>query len=301
MRKIWIGLLKKLKFLPPPLYMKAYYEYYTGKPLDLDHPRTFNEKIQWLKVYYHPPILTQLVDKYAVRSYVEERAGGQYLNTLLGVYDGPSEVDFDKLPDKFVLKATHGYHFNLLVRDKSSLNQTRAKLKMYKWMSKNQYWRGGLEWAYKNVPPRIIAEAFLEELGKEDVVDYKFFCFDGEPRFLHVDVDRGTVHKRAYYDLEWNKLEVHHDSIELLEDPHECPDNFDEMILVCRKLSAGFPFVRVDLYSLQDRIVFGELTFYPADGRLEFKPDRFNLVFGDYLKLPPIPEGKAYIDCYEGI
>lgn len=297
MRKIWLGFLKRLKFLPPPLYVKIYYEYYTGKRLDLENPKTFNEKIQWLKAYYKPPILTQLVDKYSVRSFVEERVGRQYLNSLIGVYDNPAEVDFDKLPDKFVLKATHAFHFNLLVRDKQKLNRSKAKLLMYKWMSKNQYWRGGLEWAYKNVKPRIIAETFLEELGKDDVVDYKFFCYNGEPRFLHIDLDRGTHHKRAYYDLDWNKLDVYHDIIDYLEDDFPRPDTLGEMIEVSRKLADGFPFVRVDLYSLNGRIIFGELTFYPADGRLEFQPEHYNLEFGELMELPEIPEGKSYIDC----
>lgn len=301
MRKILLGFLKRLKFLPPPQYVKIYYEYYTGKKLDLEAPRTFNEKIQWLKVYYHPPILTQLVDKYAVRSFVEERVGSQYLNTLIGVYDNPSEVDFERLPDTFVLKGTHGFHLNLLVKDKSKLNRRKARLLMYKWMSKNQYWRGGMEWAYRDVKPRIIAENFLEELGKDDVVDYKFFCFNGEPRFLHIDVDRGTHHRRAYYDPDWNRLEVTDDIADFLEEPHPRPDTLEEMIDVSRKLSAGFPFVRVDLYSLSGRVVFGEMTFYPADAKQEFKPDSYNLEFGELLQLPPIPDGKACIDCYEGI
>ncbi len=295
LRKIKLGLIKKMKFLPAPIFMKAYYEYYTGKKLNLDEPKEFNAKIQWLKVFYRPKILSKLVDKYEVREYVKEKVGEKYLNELIGVYSKPSEVDFSQLPKKFVLKATHGYHFNLLVKDKETLNKKKARYLMYKWLSKNQYKRGGLEWAYKHTTPRLIIEKYLEEIGKEDINDYKFFCFDGAPKILHVDVDRGTKHSRAYYDMDWNKLPIKHDSISFLETDVEKPANFQEMIEVASKLADNFPFVRVDLYNLNNSIIFGEMTFYPADGRLEFIPEEYNLKIGNYLKLPEIPKGEKYL------
>ncbi len=284
-----------MKFLPAPFYMKAYYEYYTGKKLNLDDPKDFNAKIQWLKVFYRPMILSRLVDKYEVREYVIQTVGEKYLNELIGVYDKPFQVDFDKLPEKFVLKATHGYHFNLLVKDKNQLNRKRARYLMYKWLSKNQYKRGGLEWAYKHAKPRLIVEKYLEEIGKEDINDYKFFCFDGVPQLLHVDIDRGTKHSRAYYDMDWNKLPIKHDSIAFIEGETKKPENFDEMVEVASKLAGKFPYVRVDLYNLNNKIVFGEMTFYPADGRLEFIPEKYNRILGDYLEIPEIPEGEKYI------
>ncbi|MEM0931853.1 MAG: ATP-grasp fold amidoligase family protein [Bacteroidota bacterium] len=295
LRKIVLGLIKKMKFLPAPFYMKAYYEYYTGKKLNLDDPKDFNAKIQWLKVFYRPMILGRLVDKYEVREYVIQTVGEKYLNELIGVYDKPFQVDFDKLPEKFVLKATHGYHFNLLVKDKNQLNRKRARYLMYKWLSKNQYKRGGLEWAYKHAKPRLIVEKYLEEIGKEDINDYKFFCFDGVPQLLHVDIDRGTKHSRAYYDMDWNKLPIKHDSIAFIEGETKKPENFDEMVEVASKLAGKFPYVRVDLYNLNNKIVFGEMTFYPADGRLEFIPEKYNRILGDYLEIPEIPEGEKYI------
>ncbi|MEM6865892.1 MAG: ATP-grasp fold amidoligase family protein [Bacteroidota bacterium] len=295
LRKIVLGLIKKMKFLPAPFYMKAYYEYYTGKKLNLDDPKDFNAKIQWLKVFYRPMILSRLVDKYEVREYVIQTVGEKYLNELIGVYDKPFQVDFDKLPEKFVLKATHGYHFNLLVKDKNQLNRKRARYLMYKWLSKNQYKRGGLEWAYKHAKPRLIVEKYLEEIGKEDINDYKFFCFDGVPQLLHVDIDRGTKHSRAYYDMDWNKLPIKHDSIAFIEGETKKPENFDEMVEVASKLAGKFPYVRVDLYNLNNKIVFGEMTFYPADGRLEFIPEKYNRILGDYLEIPEIPEGEKYI------
>lgn len=294
-KKITYGLLKKMKFLPAPFYMKIYYEYYSGKKLDLNHPKDFNQKIQWLKVYYRVPILHQLVDKYEVRSYVKEKVGEKYLNELIAVYDYPKEIDYDRLPQKFVLKATHGYHFNILVEDKSKLNKTKARLKLEKWLRKDQYTRGGLEWAYKNVKPRFIVEKYLSEIGKKDINDYKFFCFDGEPKFLHVDIDRGSKHLRSYYDIDWNKLPITHESIGPIEGETIKPKNFNEMVEVAKKLAGTFPFVRVDLYNLDGVIIFGEMTFYPADGRLEFIPEEYNKIIGDYITIPKIPEGQKFI------
>lgn len=294
-KRIGYGLLKKLKFLPNSLYMKIYYEYYTGKKLDLKNPIEFNEKIQWLKVFYRVPILHQLVDKYAVRDYVKEKVGERYLNELIAVYNRTSAVNFDKLPEQFVIKGVHGYHFNLIVKDKSTLNRVKAFYLMRKWMSKSQYTRGGLEWAYKSIKPRLIAEKYLSEIGKDDISDYKFFCFNGTPKLLHIDIDRSKVHKRAYYDMDWKKIPIKHDTISFIEEEIEKPSNFDEMIEVATKLADRFPFVRVDLYNLNGRIIFGEMTFYPADGRLAFIPEEYNTIIGNYIKLPKIPEGKKYI------
>ena len=297
-RKLFLGLLKKVKILPAPLYMKIYYRYYTGKKLDLKNPGEFNAKIQWIKIYYRPKILSQLVDKYAVREYVREKIGAQYLNELIAVYNSAADVNFDQLPDQFVIKAVHGYNFNLIVSDKRKLNRRNARFKMYKWMSRNQYWRGGLEWAYKAVKPRLIAEKYLAELGKEDLVDYKFYCFDGIPRFVQIDVDRNTGHKRAYYDPNWNPLPFNNRHYKKVTEKLDRPPKFSEMLEVCQKLAKNFPFVRVDLYNLSGRILFGEMTFYPGDGRLEYTPDEYNKIIGDYLKLPEIPENEKYITAF---
>lgn len=299
MKRLLYGILKKLKFLPTEFYLKIYYEYYTGKKLNLEEPKEFNAKLQWLKAYYKPPILTQLVDKYAVRSFVEERVGSQYLNTLYEVYYKLSDVDFDALPEQFVIKGAHGYNFNLLVSDKSELNTFRAKMRMRKWMRKNQYYRGGLEWAYKNVKPKIIAEKYLIEEGKPSISDFKYFCFDGKPEFIQVDLDRAIEHVRSYVDMDWQPLEFDTIGIKRNTGPVEIPKNHEEMTEVAKKLAAGFPFVRVDLYNLQGRIIFGEMTFYPTDGRMEFSPDHYNEIIGNYMKLPEIPEGKKYIDTLD--
>ena len=294
MKKIIFGLIKKLKFLPADVYMKFYYEYYSGKKLNLDNPIEFNQKISWLKVYYHPPILTQLVDKYSVRDYVKEKIGEQYLNDLIAVYDNASKVDFNKLPNQFVIKGVHGFHFNLIVENKAKLDKKRSQYIMHKWMRKNQYYRGGLEWAYKNVKPRLIAEKFLSEIDKGSINDYKFFCFNGVPKFVQVDVDRDIGHQRAFYDLNWRKLEFYDKAKVHLKEIVK-PDNFNEMIKVATKLSDKFPFVRVDLYSINEKIIFGEMTFYPADARWDFYPPKYNEIIGNYIKLPELKTGQKEI------
>lgn len=294
-KKLLYGILKKMKFLPPETYIPIYYEYYLGKKLDLKNPIEFNQKIQWLKTYYHPDILTKLVDKYSVRDYVKEKVGEQYLNELIAVYDKAAQVNFDELPDQFVIKGVHGFHFNLIVKDKSKLNRKKALFLMNKWMNKNQYYRGGFEWAYKNVPPRLIAEKFLKEMDKDVILDYKFFCFNGEPKFVQVDVERGINDQRAFYDLDWNKLEFYNKENKVYPGEIEQPENFENMLYVAKTLADKFPFVRVDLYSINNKTIFGEMTFYPSDGRKDFHPLKYNKILGDYIKLPTLPEGQKEI------
>ncbi|UCE68225.1 MAG: glycosyltransferase [Flavobacteriaceae bacterium] len=286
LKRLLLGLIKKMKFLPPPFYVRVYYKYYTGKKLNLEDPREFNEKIQWLKVYYKDPRLTRLVDKYSVRSYVKEKVGEKYLNQLLGVYERPGDVDFSSLPEKFVIKGVHGCNWNLIVEETSELVVWKARLKFRKWLSRNYYYRSGLEWAYKNVKPRLIAEAYLEEVGRKSINDYKFFCFNGKPRFIQIDLERKESHSRRYYDLDWQPLTFTDTDYPPFKDSLERPPNYEEMVEVATRLADDFPFVRVDLYNLGGRIVFGEMTFYPADGRLEFVPDQYNRIIGDYLILP---------------
>ena len=282
-----------MKFLPPPVFLKAYYEYYTGKKLNLENPVEFNEKIQWLKIYYHPPLLNKLVDKYEVREYVKQKIGDQYLNDLLNIYTGVNQVNFAELPSQFVLKATHGYNFNIVVRDKKKLNVSKAKLTMRKWLNRNQYYRGGLEWAYKNVPKRIIAEKYLAEIDNGEASDYKFFCFNGKPEYL-LAVGGTKPRYSKHYDLNWKPLEFHRAKRKTCN-PIPKPKNFEQMKELAGKLAGNFPFVRVDLYNLQGRILFGELTFYPADGRIPYTPDKYNRIIGDMLKLPQIPKGAEKI------
>jgi len=295
-KKALYGLIKKLKFLPPEFYVKIYYEYYSGRKLNLKKPVEFNEKIQWLKVYYQPAILTQLVDKYAVHTYIQEKIGTKYLNEILGVYTSFEAIDFNALPNKFVLKGAHGSNYNLIVNDKSKLDKSHVKKLVNKWLSRNYYYRSGLEWAYKNVPPRVIAEKFMKEEGKDVLNDYKFYCCNGQPKFIQIDIGRGINHSRCFYDLEWKKMPITKGKIPMFNDLLEQPNNLDEMINLAITLSNPFPYVRVDFFSVNGNTVFGEMTFYPADGRGDFNPIEYNKIVGDYITLPKIPEGKKVID-----
>jgi hypothetical protein len=294
LKKTFLGLAKKLKFLPQAPYARIFYEYYSGKKLDLENPVEFNEKIQWLKVYYHPDILTKLVDKYEVRSYVKEKIGEEYLNELLGLYNKVSEINFDQLPNQFVLKTTHGYNNNIVVQNKADLNLRKSKYLLYKWMFRNQYYNGGQEWAYKNAPHRIIAEKYIPEIDHQGLSDIKFYCFGGTPEFIEVTVKQPQP-ERKYFNTAWNHLKMGRMDQPDCEEHIKKPLNLEKMVELAAKLSNGFPFVRVDLYNIEGRILFGELTFYPADGRFPFYPEKYNKIFGDKIILPTIPEGQKEI------
>lgn len=294
-RKAYLGILKKFKFLPPERFVQIYYEYYFGMKLDLKNPKSFNQKIQWLKVYYQPKILNRLVDKFEVRSYVKDKIGAEFLNHLILVTDDIQTIDFKSLPQSFVIKATHGCNFNLLVRDKSDLNIFKTRLLLKKWLSKNQYYRGGLEWAYRDIPPRIIIEDYLEEENRASLCDYKFYCFDGQPKYIQLDIGRGYHHQRSVYNSNWELQSFNKGKFTNCNDIMQKPENLSEMLVVASKLADKFPFVRVDLYNLSGRIVFGEMTFYPGDGRQNVNPCEYDDYLGSLIKLPKIPENDRYI------
>lgn len=286
LRKLYLGLLKKFRpFLSPSNFLKIYHEYYTGKKLDLDAPKEFNEKIQWLKLNYQRPILTKLVDKYEVRAYVSDKIGTQYLNELYGVYEKAADVNFDILPEQYVIKGTHGYNQHLIVKDNRDLNRRKARLKFIKWLNQNQYYRGGMEWAYRDAPPRLIAEAYLEEEGKAAPTDYKLYCFNGQVHLAQVDLDRGGDHRKGYFTPGWEYVPMQQGKVRS-DLQMDSPEALEEMIRLAEVLAADLPFVRVDFYYIKERIIFGEMTLYPGDGRQDFYPQHYNRYFGDLLKLP---------------
>ncbi len=295
-RRFGLKMLRKMRFLPPKIYAHFLYEYHTGKKLNLNNPKEFNEKIQWYKVFYHPKILNQLVDKYAVRAYVETKIGAQYLNDIYGIYDKPEDIPYDKLPNQFIIKATHASSFNLIVKDKNKLDKLNAEKLFRKWLCTNQYYRTGQEWAYKDVQPRLIVEKLLTEDTKISLIDYKFYCFNGVTKFLEVHLDRAENHKRGFYDLDFKPLPFRYVSIKKsISTPVEKPDTLEEMIKLSEILGAGFPFARVDFYSIKGKIIFGEITFYPSDGRKDFIPDEYNKIIGDYITLPKLNNKKEII------
>jgi hypothetical protein len=295
-RKTYLRYMKKMTFLPSKIFLPFLYEYFTKKKLNLKNPIEFNEKIQWYKIYFRPKILNQLIDKYAVKAYVKEKIGEEYLNETIAVFDKVSSIDFSNLPDKFVVKATHTNQQNLIVKDKNKIQLKKLTPKFRKWFFTNQYYKNGKEWGYKNIKPRIIVEKFLIEEGKDDLTDYKFFCFSGKPKFVEVHINRGTNYKREIYDMNFERLPFNKgNKSNQFDSSIPKPLNFNNMVEVAKKLSEDFPFVRVDLYAIEEKTIFGELTFYPADGRKDFYPNKYNKVIGDYFELPKIPKGKKVI------
>ena len=296
LRKFCMRMLRKLKFLPPKIYAHFLYEHYTGKRLNLYNPQEFNEKIQWYKVFFHPKILNQLVDKYAVRAYVKNSIGEEYLNELYNVYNNANDIDYNELPDKFVIKATHASSYNLIVKNKKDLNIKKTNKLLNKWLQKSQYYRTGQEWAYKDVKPRLIIEKFLKDGDHDSLIDYKFYCFNGDVKFVEIHFDRAENHKRGFYDLDFKPLPFRYVSLEKsISTKVTKPLNFNEMIELSKKLSKSFPFVRVDFYSINGKSIFGEMTFYPSDGRKDFIPAKYNKIIGDYFILPKMENGETEI------
>lgn len=281
--------------LPPEKYEKAlkrWYQRATGKPLDLEHPQTYNEKIQWLKLYDSTPLKTRLADKYLVRKWVEEMIGEEYLIPLLGVWNDFDEIDFEKLPDQFVLKATHGSGWNIIVRDKSKFDRRDARKKFKKWLNTNYAFVSGFELHYMNIQPRMIAEAYMRTQD-EDLHDYKVFCFEGKAEGILFMSDRAAEITKIFYDFRQSGRR---------DQPVCFPDDIgrlsseqlDLIIQLSEKLSEGFPHVRVDFYILHDGSVkFGEMTFSPASGLRDWNSAEQDRAYGDLLRLPtrksPIP------------
>ena len=295
-RRFLFRQLRKMRFLPSRLYVKFHYEYFNNKKLDLKNPQDFNEKIEWYKVFYRPKLLNQLVDKYDVRAYVEEKTGNKYLNELLGIYTKPEDIPFETLPQKFVLKATHTNGHNIIVDNKEKLNTKKVIKQFNKWLKKNQYYRRGQEWAYKDVQPRIVIEKFLKEDDKGSLVDYKFYCFNGQPKFIDVHLDREKDHKQGCFDLDFNLLPFGKSTTyKSISSGFKKPDNLEEMVKLAKVLASNLPFVRVDLYSVNGKTIFGELTFYPSDARKKFHPNKYNKIIGDYFDLPKLDKGQNVI------
>lgn len=266
--------------------LKDWFKTATGETLDLENPITYNQKIQWLKVYDTTPLKTQLTDKYLVRDWVKDKIGEKYLTKLLGVWHNFDDIDFDSLPDKFVLKANHGCGFNYIVPDKSKFNRSDARFKFQKWMKVNFAYYWGIEPQYRDIEPLIIAEEYLENDNK-DLYDYKFWCFNGKPMYIQFLSERNISGlKMAFFDTEWNKLDFVYDHPRLRRDV-EKPENLDEMLKIAETLSNGFAHVRVDLYRLNSgEIKFGEMTFTSCSGACHWTPPEYNEKLGALITLP---------------
>lgn len=262
-----------------------------GVELDLVSPKTFNEKIQWSKLYDSTPLKTRLADKYLVREWVKEKIGEEYLIPLIGVYDKFDDIDFDKLPDQFVIKCNHGCGYNIIVSDKSKLDLKETKEKINKWMSENFAYKNGLELHYRDINPKIIIEKYLENLGAKDLFDYKFWCFNGKMEYIQFLSERKLSGlKMAFYDRKWNKQNFVY-SYPLDDKNIARPYNLDLMISLAEKLGEGFNHVRVDFYRMDDgTIYFGEMTFTSCSGYSKWNNNEIDRKLGDLIKLPK----KAY-------
>ena len=255
--------------------------------LDFNNVQTFNEKLQWLKLYDRRPEYTKMVDKQGAKEYVESILGSDYIIPTIGIWNNADEIDFDSLPERFVLKCTHDSGGLVICKDKKKLNVQKAKKKLNGCQKHNFFW-GQREWPYKDIKPRIIAEQYMEDAEGGDLKDYKFFCFDGVPKAMFIASDRNTPGEETkfdFFDMDFNHLPFTngHPNAKV---SIEKPSRFEEMKDIAARLSKGIPRVRVDLYQINGKVYFGELTFFHWSGFVPFNPEEWDYKFGSWIQLP---------------
>ena len=254
--------------------------------LDLDNPISFTDKMQWLKLYDRKPIYTIMVDKFAVREYISQTIGEEYLIPLIAVWNSVDEIDINLLPEKFVLKCTHDSGGVLLCKNKQQYNKESIK-RFFEPRMKYNYYMHSREYAYKGVKPRIICEEYMTDESGIELKDYKVWCFNGKAEYVFLDYDRTTTHHRNIYDTNWNQVPLTiNDFYSDEQREFKKPEVLEQMIVVAERLSKDIPFIRVDFYVVNDRLYFGELTFFPGAGFQKFDPPEFANIFGDKLVLP---------------
>lgn len=285
-KMFWSNKLVKLslKSVDDSKYLKWGYWWHTLNKLDLKNPKLYTEKLQWINKNCKDPIFTQCTDKYLVRKYIletlGESEGNSILNTLYGVYYNLEDIDLNSLPISCVLKANHGSGWNLIIKDKRKIDWVKSKKTMKKWLKSNYYYNGR-QYQYKNIKPAIICEEYLENDDGTEILDYKFMCFNGEPTMLWMDYDRYTRHIRNHYDLEGNPLYYVSDVPADYNRTFIKPENYDKMVEIARKLAKPFPHVRIDLYNLNGRIIFGEMTFTSWGGYVSFETPELDKIWGE--------------------
>lgn len=271
----------------PKRFIERSFKARMGYDLNLSDPQTYSEKLQWLKLYYHDPLYTTLVDKFAVKDYVASTLSCDCVIKTLGVWDKFDSINFDSLPNQFVLKCTHDSGGLVICKDKSQFSIPQARKVINKSLSHNYYY-AGFEWPYKNVKPRIIAEEYMKDAETNELRDYKFFCFNGVVKYLFIATERqkeGEDVKFDFFDAEFNHLPFRQGHENALILP-EKPSRFEEMKVIAEKLSKDIPHVRVDLYEVDGRVYFGEYTFFHHGGWTQFDPPEWDYVFGKDLLLP---------------
>ncbi len=287
-RRILIYFLNKgARLFSDKKFLKMKFRLEMGQKLDLENPKTFNEKLQWLKLYNRKPEYTTMVDKYAVKEYVASIIGKEHIIPTLGVWNSVDEIDWDSLPNQFVLKTTHGGGGGgvAICKDKATFDRAKARKILQKSLDGDIYWNYR-EWPYKDVPKRIIAEQFMSNNGK-DLEDYKIHCFNGEPKFILVCSNRYGKGAMVddFYTPEWELMDVRRPGHPKSEKASKAPEQLKQMLELSIILSKDIPFLRTDFYIIQGKIYFGELTFFPASGMSKFEPNEWDYTFGNYLKL----------------
>ena len=288
--------LYRCRLLSDKRFISLRFRLALGYAMDWEHPRTFQEKLQWLKLYDRRPEYTVMVDKVKAKEWVAERIGRKYIIPTLGVWERAEDMDFDALPDKFVIKCNHTSGLgNIICKDKSQLDVRRVRKELRKGL-RDDYSRRSGEWPYRDIPRRIIAEEYMEDKEHSgDLIDYKFFCFSGEPYYCQVIRDRSSCETIDFYDMDWKHQEfigllpIARMSLQTIhngETSVDKPVRLELMKELCRKLAQGLPFARVDFYIIADREYFGEITFFPAGGMGRFVPNEWDIKLGDLLKLP---------------
>ena len=276
-------------FLNDKIYLRWKWHFKMGGKLDFDNPKAFNEKLQWLKLYDRKPEYTTMVDKIKVKDYIAEKIGAEYLIPTIGVWDAPEDIDFDSLPNQFVLKCNHNSGGLFICKDKTKVakKQWADVLKGLRKSLDYNYYMLGREWPYKNVEPKLIAEEFLESDSSRDLMDYKFMCFNGNVKCVFVCSRRGTKDglRVTFFDLDWNVLPFTR-SHPAEDSPIPKPRSLKLMVELATKLSMGIPFVRVDFYEIDGKVYFGEMTFFPGNGYEAFEPEEWDYKLGEWIKLP---------------
>ena len=280
------GLVRIARIFPDELYLKLLFRLRMGYKLDLDNPQTFCEKLQWLKLHNRKSEYPQMVDKYDAKQYVANIIGEKYIIPTIGVWNRVEDIDFDKLPNQFVLKCTHDSGGIVICKDKSQLDINAAKKLLRRGLKKNYYWQNR-EWPYKNITPRIICEKYMVDESGYELKDYKWFCFDGVPKALFIATDRGVKGEETkfdFYDADFNHLPFTNGHPNASKEIKK-PAGFELMKQLAAKLSQGQPHLRVDFYDINGEIYFGELTFYHWSGTMPFEPMEWDYKFGSWIKL----------------
>lgn len=279
--------LKWFGWMNDELYLKLMFRAKMGKKLNLNNPQTFNEKIQWLKLYDRKKIYTKLVDKYEVKEYVKRKIGDKYIIPTYGVWNCFADIDFEKLPNQFVLKTTHDSGGIVICKDKTKFDIKAAQRKMNKSL-RQRFYLQGREWPYKDVRPRILAEKYMEDNATKELRDYKFFCFNGEPKAMFIASDReikDVETKFDFFDMDFCHLDLTNGHPNADKIP-EKPETFYQMQKLAAELSKNIPQVRVDFYEVNGEIYFGEMTFSHWSGMVPFKPEYWDRKFGEWITLP---------------